>query len=131
MSMENIYRSEANEYDSLLISSQMDPVTDVVTAAAGQALLRGTVLGLTTDTKEAYPVDSTKSDGTEQPYAVLADDISADADPASVAVYLMAELNADALIFGSSTVNDYRQDMRKIGLIVKDAQNREVTADGN
>jgi hypothetical protein len=69
-------------------------------------------------------VDGGKNDGTQEPYAVLAEDIATDEEAATAAVYLMAELNADDLIVGTGEINDYKYDMRKIGLIVREAQNR-------
>lgn len=112
--------------DNLLLTGQMPTVTDLITVAANQKLKTGTVLGLNLTTEEAYPVDSTKTDGTETPYAVLAEDVTTSAAAGTAVVYLMAELNADALIVGSGTVDNYHYDMRKIGLIVRDVQNRGI-----
>ena len=122
--MTNVFRSEENNYDNLLLSGQIRVVTDIITVAAEQDLKRGTVLGLNTETKEAYPVDSAKDDGTELPYAVLAEDIVTDTSTSTAAVYLFAELNAVDLIVGSGDISDYQYDMRKIGLIVRNAQIR-------
>ncbi|MNC09504.1 hypothetical protein D3C75_571270 [compost metagenome] len=67
------------------------------------------------------PVDSTKSDGSETPYCILADSII-DATTVDVraAAYLDGEFNRDALKFGGTDkVATHEVAMRKIGLITK------------
>jgi len=129
--MTNVFRSEQHNFDSLLLTGQMNTVTDILTVAAGQELKRGTVVGLDADTKEAHPVDSTQTNGTEMPYAVLAEDITTDTTTGTAAVYLFAELNANDLIVGTGTISDYQYDMRKVGLIVRNVQDRRVMSNDN
>ena len=81
-------------------------------------------MGLTNDTRQAHPIDSTKKDGTQLPYAVLAEDITTGTTTGTAAVYLFAELNALELIVGSGNIGDYQYDMRKIDLIVRQIQDR-------
>jgi len=122
--MTNVFRSDEHTPDNLLLTGQISTVTDIITVAAEQDLQAGTVLGLNSDTREAYPVDNTQTNGTEMPYAVLAEDIATGDSTGTAAVYLFAELNASELIVGSGDISDYQYDMRKIGLIVRNPQIR-------
>lgn len=121
--MNNVYQSETHEYDNLLLMGQMPVTTDTVKVCGGNSLKRGSVIGLKEDTKEAYLVDKTKTDGTQIPYGVIVETTYSPNDYEAV-VYLTGELNADELIVGSGTVDDYKQEMRKVGLFIRDVQGR-------
>ncbi|MNJ64736.1 hypothetical protein D3C77_607080 [compost metagenome] len=91
---------------------------------------RGTVLGVLEQLPETdlyagtpivMPVDSTKDDGSESPYAVLADtEINATTEDVRAVGYVSGEFNRDALKFGGTdTIDKHEIAMRKIGLITK------------
>lgn len=103
------------EYDNLLAGSA-EVVTDSV--IAGTDLARGTVVGLVTVSGKAAAVDSTASDGSKEPYAIVADDVKANR---AVVVYLTGEFNANALIFGGTdTVATHKRALRNIGIFIKE-----------
>jgi hypothetical protein len=119
--MENVFRNTESTFDNLLLTGQVPTVTDTVIVAKGQTLKRGTVVAYNdTDTDEVSPVEV---DGA-LPWGVIAEDVTTGDEPGEAVVYLMAELNADALIFGSGTASDHKRNMRIMTLIVRDAQVR-------
>lgn len=109
-----------SSFDTLL-AGDFPRVTGAVVIAASQTLKRGTVLGLLTSGGQAKIVDSTKTDGTQVPHAVLLEDVVTGAGvtaPAPVA--LSGEFNGAALIFGGTdTVTTHEAALRDRSIFVK------------
>lgn len=107
-----------------LIAGDFPIETGEVVIASGHTLARGTVLGMNTTSQQCEAVDVTDSDGTENPYAVLAQ--STDASAASVAhapVYLTGEFNKSSLSFGgTTTAASVQAKMRDLSMFIKEAQ---------
>jgi hypothetical protein len=92
-----------------------------IVSGAG-SLVRGTVLGQITASGKLKPVDSSKTDGSQSPYAVLAE--GADASSADVAapLFLTGEFDEDCLVFGGSdTVATHRKALRALSIFAKPA----------
>ena len=91
----------------------------LVVSGAGK-LTRGTVLGLVTLSGKLTIVNSTKSDGTQLPYAVLAENVDATSADKKCGVYLTGEFNIDKLVFGGTdTAATHKVNARKIGIFFK------------
>jgi hypothetical protein len=69
------------------------------------------------------PVDSTKTDGTKEPFAILTDPVvDATTSDVRAVAFTGGEFNRDALAFGGTdTIDKHELAMRKIGLITKRA----------
>lgn len=105
---------------NLFAGSVMPFVTDSVVIASGQTLSAGAVLGKVTSTGKYALVDSTASDGSENPVAILAVDVDASAADVTVPVYLTGEFNEDALTFGGTdTADTHRDALRALGIFLK------------
>ncbi|TCZ73049.1 head decoration protein [Paenibacillus albiflavus] len=116
----NKYSEQSVGYDKLFAGGVADVVTDVLTLKAGASYVRGMVLGVITTSDLAVPVDSSKSDGSEAAYAILADDINATTGNVVAPVYLTGEFNQAALIFGGTdTAAKHKKELRKIGIFLK------------
>jgi hypothetical protein len=107
-----------------------EPMTAIIIKAGSGIVRRGTVLGRTSQLEETdlyagtpitAPVDSSKTDGSEEPYCVLADrEIDATTADVRAAAYLGGEFNRAALLFGGTdTVATHEVGMRKVGLFTK------------
>ncbi|AQT84158.1 hypothetical protein ERICIV_03434 [Paenibacillus larvae subsp. larvae] len=108
------------KYDNLIAGGVSPVVSKGETVKSGGVYLRGTVLGRITEGGKLVPVDSSKTDGSERPYAVLAETVDAAKEDKAAAVYLTGEFNKDALIFGGSdTVGQHEVVLREIGIFVK------------
>ncbi|WP_121614784.1 head decoration protein [Virgibacillus halodenitrificans] len=102
-------------YDNLF-AGDFDIVTDTVTAGAD--LTRGTVVGIVTTGGAAVPVDSAAADGSQNAYAVVADDAKTGED---TTVYLTGEFNSNALTFGGTdTASDHKQALRALSIFLKE-----------
>jgi hypothetical protein len=100
-----------------LIAGGFPLTTGGVTVASGQNLTRGSVLGLKTADEQGVLVDSAATDGTENPYCILAEDVDASEAEVEAPVYLSGEFNEDALVFGGSdTIADHRAALRDLSL---------------
>jgi len=100
-----------------LIAGPAERVMGIASIAPGQTLKRGTVLGKVVSSAQCVPVDKSKSDGSQTVYAVLADDITTDADAGSAEVYLSGEFNISSLVFGGeSTAPDHEAEARDLGI---------------
>lgn len=122
---------ESQPHDTL-IAGYVEPLTkvSVIVKSGSGVVKRGTVLGVVGQLPESdqflgmyivAPVDSTKTDGSEEPFAIL-DDLEVDATTADVRAtgFTSGEFNRNALIFGGTdTIEDHDVAMRKIGLITK------------
>lgn len=113
--------AEIHTPDNLFGGNVAPVVADKATIVSGAGVLtRGTVLGLVTASGKLTIVDSSKSDGTETPYAVLAEDVDATSADKTCAVYLTGEFNIDKLVFGGSdTAATHKVNARKIGIFFK------------
>jgi hypothetical protein len=107
--------------DSLVIGE--DLVTDSVTLASGQNIVRGAVLGKVTATGEYVLSLSASTDGSEVPYAIAVDAVDATAAAVTnVAVYIGGEFNESALTLGTGhTVASVKADLRNAGIYIKSA----------
>lgn len=105
------------KYDNLFAGTA-EVVRDTI--IAGEELKRGDVVGIITQSGKAVKVDSTKSDGSEKPYGIVADDAVADKP---VVLYLTGEFNENALNFGGTdTADTHRKALRDIGIFLKKNQ---------
>lgn len=100
-----------------LIAGSVDIVVDAVKLSASQTLKRGTALGKKTENGECVPVDSTKSDGSQDIFAVLIDDVVVGDTADYAEVYLSGEFSEGALIFGGNdTADKHRDKARDLGI---------------
>ncbi|SFP10883.1 head decoration protein [Salibacterium halotolerans] len=105
--------------DNLFAGLVADVVTDSVTVKSGENLVRGTVVGLDTN-NEAVAVDSANTDGSEEPFGVLAGDVDATNEALPGAVYLTGEFNEEKLTFGGSdAAADHYISLRDKGIFLK------------
>lgn len=113
------------QHDNLFAATQIMPIVadELMLQAGGGILKAGTVLGLITADEEAVTVDSSASDGSEEPYAVLAEDTdtgAASGNAVPAPVYLTGEFNQARMIFGGSdTYETHKAAARKVGIFFK------------
>lgn len=105
-----------------LIAGRVPQVTETVTIVSGQGVLkRGTVLGLVTASGKYIKSLSAASDGSQNPSAILADDIDATSGDVKAGVYFTGEFNGNALILGASwTVATAKAALRGVGIYIKE-----------
>ncbi|QGQ95858.1 head decoration protein [Paenibacillus psychroresistens] len=119
----NLISSASLEQDNLIAGGIMPIVTDIVTLKSGAAYLRGSVLAVITATSLAVKVDSTKSDGSQVAYAILAEDTDATSVNTPAVVYMTGEFNAAKLIFGGTdTITIHKKALRALSLFAKTLQ---------
>lgn len=111
------------ERDNLFAGGVQPVVTDAITLASGSSYVRGTVLGIVTASGLATLVDSTATDGSETPYAILQEDVDATDADKPAAIYLTGEFNEAALTFGGTDTADiHRVKLREMGIFLKTNQ---------
>ncbi|SMF88167.1 Bacteriophage lambda head decoration protein D [Paenibacillus uliginis N3/975] len=109
---------------------QPERMTAIIIKSGAGVVTRGTVLGRVSQLPESdlyagtpivVPVNSANTDGSENPYCILADTIvDATTGEARAAAYLDGEFNRDALKFGGTDkVAQHEVAMRNVGLITK------------
>ncbi|HOK13319.1 MAG TPA: head decoration protein [Candidatus Kapabacteria bacterium] len=91
-----MYSTTEIERDELFAGSHPPIEMFGVVANAGTELKRGTCLGKNSTTGKLKIWDTTKDDGTEVLYGILANDVVADADK-RVTIYVHGEFNANYL----------------------------------
>lgn len=102
-----------------------ETVSVIVKSGAGVKLTRGSVLGVVGQEADGTYivalVDSTKTDGSEKPFGVLADvEVDATTENKRATAYVTGEFNRAALKFGGTdTVTKHEQALRNIGIITK------------
>lgn len=110
--------TELGEYTSdNLIAGDMSLVTQQETVVSGQNVVRGTVMGQITASGKISIVNSANSDGTENPYCVMAEDVDASlADDVGI-TYQTGQFNENALVFGGAdTIATHRAAMRQLNM---------------
>jgi len=122
---------ESRPYDNLFAGGVQPEVMTAIIVKAGSGIIkRGCVLGIAGQLPETdlyagtpicVPVNSTKSDGSQYPYSILADEeVDATTQDVRAAAYLDGEFNRDALTFGGTDkVAQHEVAMRNVGLITK------------
>ena len=102
-----------------------ETVSVIVKSGTGVNLTRGSVLGVVGQEADGTYivalVDSTKTDGSENPFGVLADvEVDATTENKRATAYVTGEFNRSALKFGGTdTVTKHEQALRNIGIITK------------
>jgi len=106
-----------------LIAGTTQLITESVTVASSAALTRGAVLGVVTASGKLLLSVSTAIDGSQTPYAVLAEDCDASGgDVTNVAVYVKGEFNENALSFGvGHDATTVKSTLRDGGIYIKSA----------
>lgn len=104
-----------------LIAGETSLVTEAVTVASSAALTRGAVLGKITTGGKFILSASAAADGSQTPYAILAEDCDASGgDVTSVAVYVKGEFNQNALSFGTGhDASTVKAPLRDAGIYIK------------
>jgi len=114
-------------YDNLF-SGDFPIVTEEVTVESGQNLERGSVLGIVTATGKAKIVDSTATDGSQDPKSVLADDVDATGGDVVSLHYLTGEFNQNELtVGGTDTVAQHKAAMRALSMFQQPTRTTEGT----
>ncbi|MED5015942.1 head decoration protein [Paenibacillus chibensis] len=119
-------------YDNLIAGPGVFRTVPVIVKAGTGVIRRGMVLGVVKQLSNdegrlrsgeylVRPVDSTSSDGSQYPFAIL-EDLEVDATNYNVRAtgYVSGEFNRAALVFGGNdTVATHEEALRKIGIITK------------
>lgn len=107
------------QYDQLIVGS-FPVVMDSVKLIAGRAYKRGSVIAIVAADEKGTVVDSSKTDGSEKPYAILAEDTDATNADVVAPVYLSGEFNQDDLICGGSdNVSKHKAALRNLNIYIK------------
>jgi hypothetical protein len=115
--------AEVFEFDSLF-AGKVQPVVAGAETITGGNFARGTVLGYLTATDKCTIVDSEAdpADGSENVYAILAEDVDASGGDVVGVVYYTGEFNTAKLTFGGTDdADDHKVAARNIGIFFKDA----------
>ena len=108
------------DYEPIL-AGDLQRVTTPVTLKAGQVYKLGSVLGVD-KTGLCSLVDSTKNDGTQNLFAVLAETVDATEADAAAGAWMTGEFERARLIFGGSdTWKTHEKAARDVGIFFKDA----------
>ncbi|OBZ08053.1 head decoration protein [Bacillus sp. FJAT-26390] len=122
---------ESQKFDDLFAGNVKPPTAIAIIVKSGNGIVtRGTVLGKLSQLAESdlyagtpitSKVDSTKTDGSEDPFVVLADvEVNATSADVRAVGYTDGEFNRDALKFGGTdTVATHETALRNIGIITK------------
>ena len=113
--------SEQFTYDALF-AGHVQPVVVGTETITGGNYARGTVLGIITADGKCTISNSTAENGSEEIYAVLADDTDASGGDKTATVYYTGEFNINKLTFGGSdTAATRKVEARKVGIFFKPA----------
>ncbi|MFT0212839.1 head decoration protein [Pseudomonas sp. F1_0610] len=103
---------------SNLVAGSFPIHTKGVVIAAGQVLIAGALLGIN---DQGHYVHSVKAatDGSQNPCAILFEDVDATDGPTPAAVALTGAFSGDALVLGEGhTLNSVDADLRKLSIFV-------------
>lgn len=81
-----------------LIAGDFPIITKEVTILTGRTLVRGTILGKLTSGGKCVMQNTSASDGSENDYAVLSEDVDASAGDKKAIAYLTGQFNQAALV---------------------------------
>jgi len=108
-----------------LFSGDHEIATDSETLILGASLERGAVLGKITASGKVKLLDKDATDGSQEPYCVLAEDTDATSADKVVPVYLTGQFDPTVLTVASgTTVAEIKTAMRKVGMFQKNSFDR-------
>lgn len=123
--MSNLYKN-LGEFtpDNLFAGSEVPFLVKGLTIGSGKKLKRGTVIAIKTDDNLADIVDSSKSDGLQNPYGILTDDIdTTELDPSeteNISVYISGYFKSSALtVLEADDIADFELELRKLGIFIR------------
>lgn len=113
------FASTAYVPDASLIASDHPRITRLATIAKGAALPAGAMLGRITATKKLTLSTAAANDGSQVPYAILAEPVDPAAADIQAAVYFTGDFNAGALLLGAGhTADSIRDGLRAAGIFI-------------
>ena len=112
--------SDAFSPDNLVAGCCPDIVTSTDTLLSGNNLKRGTLLGKVS-TGGLTESLSTAIDGSQNPYAILAEDVDASAgDVPNTLIYIRGSFDSAKMTFGAAhTANSTKDALRALGIYLK------------
>jgi hypothetical protein len=117
---------ESYSYDGL-IAGDFPITTDRETLLSGQDLERGALLGKITDSGanegKLKQCDSSSTDGSQTPYAILVEDCDASSSDTVCDVYKTGTFNGSkvGLVTGDD-IDDFKDTLRDLGIIIVETQ---------
>ncbi|EKP1130401.1 TPA: head decoration protein [Klebsiella michiganensis] len=111
-----------------LIAGTLQLVTDSGTITGG-SFKRGTVLGMITASGKYTKSVKTAADGSQNPVAILVDNVDASTADQNGGLYLMGEFNQNRIIYDNSwTVPGLKAALRPLSIFLKDSIQAPVAA---
>ncbi|HBZ7662892.1 MULTISPECIES: head decoration protein [Klebsiella pneumoniae complex] len=111
-----------------LVVSTLQLVTDSGTITGG-TFLRGTVLGKITASGKYTQSVKTATDGSQNPVAILVDNVDASTTDQNGGLYLMGEFNQNRIVYDNTwTVADLKSALRPLAIFLKDSLQAPVAA---
>lgn len=111
-----------------LVVSTLQLVTDSGTITGG-TFLRGTVLGKITTSGKYTKSVKTATDGSQNPVAILVDNVDASSADQNGGLYLMGEFNQNRIVYDNTwTVADLKSALRPLAIFLKDSLQAPVAA---
>ncbi|MFU8368899.1 head decoration protein [Raoultella ornithinolytica] len=111
-----------------LIAGTLQLVTDSGTITGG-SFKRGTVLGMITASGKYTKSVKTAADGSQNPVAILVDNVDASTADQNGGLYLMGEFNQNVIIYDNSwTVPVLKAALRPLAIFLKDSTQAPVAA---
>lgn len=111
-----------------LVVSTLQLVTDSGTITGG-TFLRGTVLGKITASGKYTNSVKTATDGSQNPVAILVDNVDASTTDQNGGLYLMGEFNQNRIVYDNTwTVADLKSALRPLAIFLKDSLQAPVAA---
>jgi len=115
-----VYAQDLQTYTPDELIAGGEPVTQTVVITTSAALTRGAVLGIVTASGNYLLSASAASDGSENPRAILAEDVDASAADQRATVYVTGEFHKHALNFGAGhDADSVRDDLASYGMYLK------------
>lgn len=109
-----------------LIAGTLQLVTDTGIITGG-VFKRGTVLGLVTASGKYTKCVKTAEDGSQNPVAILVDDVDASTADQNGGLYLMGEFNQNRIIFDNTwAISALKTALRPLAIFLKDSTQAPV-----
>lgn len=107
-----------------LLAGDYPQVTESVTIASGQNLVRGSVLGKVTASGKYILCDTAAADGSENPSMILLQDVDASTADADGLAAKSGEFNENAVTLGgATTAADVKDALRDLNIYLKAPSN--------
>jgi len=108
-------------YNNLIAGDAIKPITETAVVLDGQTLTAGEIVGKITASGKIKALNTAGSDGSEVPFGIMVNDVTASGSDVTDLVYIAGEININKVTSATSSPAAQKQNLRTLGIYLKES----------